>query len=218
MGRQADEILPLHSFFSLLVRALGNSQKWTKQPNTGKRKFYTASNFMKILHENLSLQPSWGSCKFRFSLPQINYFREALQAWSCLPKRWWWNSSPEVTRPPKMIHLAISLYLVCLTGDKSSAQGKGRGWVRLPFFFASKLFGWIILYFETSLLRSGSTCTATSLPRIHWDVIHAESFMGRNLTWCYLVKDKHWVLSEQGIPVSSQRSVNLIKFLKIDIH
>lgn len=92
---------PLHSFLSLLVRALGNSQKWIKQPNTVKRKFYAASNFMKILQENLSLQPSWGSYKFRFFLPQINYFGVALQAWSCLPKRWWWNSSREVTRPPE---------------------------------------------------------------------------------------------------------------------
>lgn len=171
---------------------------------------------MKILHENLSLQPRWGSYKFRFFLPQINYFRVALQAWSCLPKGWWWNSSCEVTRPPKMIHLAISLCLVCLTGDKSSARGKGRGWVGLPFFLASKLFGWIILCFKTSLLRSGSICTAAFLPRIHWDVMHAGSFRGRNLAWCYLVNDKHYVLSEWGIPVSPQQSVNLIKFLKID--
>lgn len=92
---------PLHSLFFLLVRALSKSQTWIKQPNAVKRKFCIASNCMKSLHENLSLQPSWGSYKFRFLLPQINYFRVPLQAWSCLPKRWWWNSSREVTRPPE---------------------------------------------------------------------------------------------------------------------
>lgn len=91
---------PLQSFSSVLVRVLGKSQTWIKQPNTVKRKFYSTSNLM-ILHGNLSLQPSWGSYKFRFFLPQINYFRVPLQAWSCLPKRWWWNSSHEVTRPPE---------------------------------------------------------------------------------------------------------------------
>lgn len=185
---------PLHSFLFLLVRALSNSQKWIKQPNTVKKKnkFYSASNFMKILHENLSVQPSWGSYKFRFFLPQINYFRVALQAWSCLPKRWWWNSSREVTRSPEDDSFGHFTGLVCLTGDKSSASGKGRGWVGLPFFLANKLCGWVILSFETSLLRSGSVCTATFLPRTLWDVMHAGSFGWRNLAWCYLVNDKHW--------------------------
>ena len=40
MGWQTDEgILFIHLFISLLVRALGTSQKWTKQPNNIKIKF-----------------------------------------------------------------------------------------------------------------------------------------------------------------------------------
>lgn len=120
--------------------------------------------------------------------------------------------------PQKMIHLVLSLCSVWLTGDKSSARGKGKRWVGLPLSLASKLFGWIILSFETSFLRAGSICTAAFLLRIPWDVMHAESLGWRNLAWCYLVNDKHWVLSEWGIPVTPQQSVNLIKLLKIYIH